>query len=103
MSDETKQKIYELECENRILRNCLAEAFSMEHRAGFLIREYNRLIDTRQGYDEQVEAFESARREYDRFEERKAMGKIVNVNEDVPHYDYETDPSGVVKKVVQND
>ena len=79
MSDETKQKIYELETENRILRNCLAEAFEMEIRAKFLIREYNRLIDTRQGYDEQVEEFEAARRAYDRFEERKAMGQIGDV------------------------
>ena len=89
MSDETKQKIYELECENRILRHCLAEAFELEIRAKFLIREYNRLVDTRQGYDEQVEEFEAARREYDRFEERKAMGKIVNVDADDPHYEVE--------------
>ena len=76
MSDETKQKICELECENRILRDCLSEAFTMEHRASLLIRQYNRLIEARESYDEQVGAFEDARREYDRFEERKAMGNI---------------------------
>ena len=89
MSDETKQKIYELECENRILRRCLAEAFEMEHRAGFLVRIYSRLINERQGYDEQVGEFEAARREYDYFKERKAMGQIVNVDADVPHYEVE--------------